>query len=48
MYDMYKGGRDHDRMVVHWGKADDRNCNCGHPKMVNVESGKNLSIKLFL
>ena len=27
---------------VHWGKADDRNCNYGHPKMVDVESGKNL------
>jgi hypothetical protein len=29
----------------HWGKADDRNCNYGHPKMaavhVRVESGKN-------
>ena len=32
-----RGGRDHDRMVVHWGKADDRNCNYGHPKMVDVE-----------
>ena len=27
----------------HWGKADDRNCNYGHPKMVDVESGKNLT-----
>jgi hypothetical protein len=26
----------------HWGKADDRNCNYGHPKMADVESGKNL------
>jgi len=24
---------------VHWGKADDRNCNYGHPKMADVESG---------
>jgi hypothetical protein len=31
-------------------KADDCNCNYGHPKMADVESGKNifLSIKLFL
>jgi hypothetical protein len=26
----------------HWGKADDRNCNYGHPKMADVESSKNL------
>jgi hypothetical protein len=26
----------------HWGKADDRNCNYGHPKMAEVESGKNV------
>jgi hypothetical protein len=25
----------------HWGKGDDRNCNYGHPKMADVESGKN-------
>jgi hypothetical protein len=30
----------------HWGKADDRNCNYGHPKMVDVESGKNLFCRL--
>ena len=37
-------------VYIHWGKADDRNCNYDHPKMANVESGKNLflSIKLFL
>ena len=37
-------------LVKHWGKADDRNYNYGHPKMADVESGKNvfLSIKLFL
>jgi hypothetical protein len=27
-------------IYVHWGKADD--CNYGHPKMADVESGKNL------
>jgi len=34
----------------HWGKTDDRNCNYGHPKMADMESGKNvfLTIKLFL
>ena len=26
----------------HWGKVDDRYCNYGHPKMADVESGKNL------
>jgi hypothetical protein len=26
----------------HWGKDDDRNCYYGHPKMADVESGKNL------
>jgi hypothetical protein len=30
----------------HWGKADDRNCNYGHPKMADVESGKNLFCQL--
>ena len=30
----------------HWGKADDRNCNYGHPKMADVESGKNLFCRL--
>ena len=32
--------------IVHWGKADDRNCNYGHPKMADVESGKNLFCRL--
>ena len=32
--------------IYHWGKADDRNCNYGHPKMVDVESGKNLFCRL--
>jgi hypothetical protein len=27
--------------LSYWGKADDRNCNYGHPKMADVESGKN-------
>ena len=31
---------------VHWGKADDRNCNYGRPKMADVESGKNLFCRL--
>jgi hypothetical protein len=26
----------------HWGKGDDRNCNYGHSKVADVESGKNL------
>ena len=30
----------------HWGKADDHNCNYGHPKMADVESGKNLFCRL--
>jgi hypothetical protein len=30
----------------HWGKADDRNCNYGQPKMLYVESGKNLFCRL--
>jgi hypothetical protein len=30
----------------HWGKADDRNCNYGHPKIADVESGKNLFCRL--
>ena len=30
----------------HWGKADDRNCNYGHPKMADVESGKNVFCRL--
>ena len=32
--------------TIHWGKADDRNCNYGHPKMADVESGKNLFCRL--
>ena len=32
--------------IVHWGKADDRNCNYGHPKMADVESGKTLFCRL--
>ena len=31
---------------IHWGKADDRNCNYGHPKMADVESSKNLFCRL--
>ena len=30
----------------HWGKADDRNCNYGHSKKADVESGKNLFCRL--
>ena len=30
----------------HWGKADDRNCNYGQPKMTDVESGKNVFCRL--
>jgi hypothetical protein len=33
-------------LIIHWGKADDRNCNYGHPKMADVESGKNLFCRL--
>ena len=31
---------------IHWGKADDHNCNYRHPKMADVESGKNLFCRL--
>jgi hypothetical protein len=31
---------------IHWGKADERNCNYGHPKMADVESGKNVFCRL--
>jgi hypothetical protein len=33
---------------AHWGKADDHNCNYGygHPKMADVESGKNVFCRL--
>jgi hypothetical protein len=27
---------------IHWDKADDRNCNYGHPKMADMKLGKNL------
>jgi hypothetical protein len=30
----------------HWGKADDRNCNYGQPKMAHMESGKDLFCRL--
>ena len=32
--------------IIHWGKADDHNCNYGHSKMADVESGKNLFCRL--
>jgi hypothetical protein len=32
--------------LSHWGKADDHNCNYGHPKMAVVESGKNVFCRL--
>ena len=31
---------------IYWGKADDRNCNYGHPKMANMKLGKNLFFRL--
>jgi hypothetical protein len=34
----------------HWGKADDRNCNYGQPKMAHVESGtliSNGNVRMF-
>jgi hypothetical protein len=30
----------------HWGKADDRNFNYSHPKMVDMKLGKNLFCQL--
>ena len=27
-------------LTIHWAKAGDCNCNYGHPKMADVESGK--------
>ena len=30
------------KINTHWGKADDRNCNHGHPKMVDMKPDKNL------
>jgi hypothetical protein len=32
--------------IAHWGKAGDRNCNYGYPKMADVESGKNIFCRL--
>ena len=32
--------------IIHWGKADDRNCNYGHPKMAGMKLGKNLFCRL--
>jgi hypothetical protein len=31
---------------MHWGKADGRNCNYGHPKMADMKLGKNLFCRL--
>jgi hypothetical protein len=31
---------------LHWGKADDRNCNYGHPKMADMKLDKNLFCRL--
>ena len=31
---------------IHWGKADDRNCYYGHPKMAYMKLGKNLFCRL--
>ena len=28
--------------TIHWGKADDRNCNYGHPKMADMKLDKNV------
>jgi hypothetical protein len=33
-------------IYIHWGKADDRNCNYGHPKMADMKLGKNLFCQL--
>ena len=30
----------------HWGKADDRNCNYGNPKMPDMKLGKNIFCRL--
>ena len=32
--------------ICHWGKADDRNCNYGHPRMADMKLGKNLFCRL--
>ena len=34
------------KQKYHWGKVDDRSCNYGHPKMADVESGKNVFCRL--
>ena len=31
---------------AHWGKADDRNCNYGRPKMADMKLSKNLFCRL--
>jgi hypothetical protein len=31
-----------DLCIKHWGKADDLNCNYGHPKKADMKLGKNL------
>jgi hypothetical protein len=33
-------------IIFHRGKADERNCNYGHPRMADVESGKNIVCRL--
>ena len=33
-------------IIYHWGKADDRNRNYGHPKMSDMKLGKNLFCRL--
>ena len=43
---MYFCQRYNELTYIHWGKADDHNCNYSHPKMVDVESGKNLFCRL--
>jgi hypothetical protein len=35
-------------IIFHWGKADDRNCNYGHPKMADMKLGKNRFYRLNL
>ena len=31
-----------DLCIKHWGKADDLNCNYGHPKKADMKLGNNL------
>ena len=40
LYDLFPA------QIIYWGKADDRNCKYGHPKMADVESGKNLFCRI--